>query len=222
VEVERAEKEAPVPNNTAKRIQEKIMFAFLKSLVSSVSKSSSHRSATVSHKARLGVESLERREIPSVAPIAGATAQLGVAAQGQQGILTPVALPPSLHFGVVQNLQGITFAMTSLNNGTHHQLAIKTQTDHVITDSASFTGVFSGQNGGSSVATGTLVNAGVNRINIQFSWANGTHRFSGTITGTKPFLHIDGEVTVNGSTTQGPGHLVGQAEVVVHVNGPKL
>jgi hypothetical protein len=197
------------------------MFAFLKSLVSSVPQSSSRRSGPVSRKARLSVESLERREIPSASPIASATAPLGDAAQMQQGILTPIALP-SHHFGFVQNLQGITFAMTSLNNGTHHQLAIHTQTDHFFTGSASFTGVFSGQFGGSSPVTGTLVNAGANRINIQFSWGNGTHSFSGTITGQKPFLHIDGEVTVNGSTTQGPGHLVGQEEFFVIAHAPTV
>jgi hypothetical protein len=187
------------------------MFAYLKSLVSSVSKSNrSQRSSACSRKARLGVESLEGRLIPSISPmLAGASPVVA-------HLRTPDSrdlLPPKLGLSV-ENLRGDFFAMTSLTNGTHHTLAIQTQVNHLFTGTASFTGLWDGH----AAATGTLQNAGLNQVHISFNFGT-NHHFEGTISHTTfSFLHhIDGVVTVNGSTTQGPGHVVGQQVLTAHL-----
>jgi hypothetical protein len=117
----------------------------------------------------------------------------------------------------IANLQGVLFSMTSLDNGTKHQLLIQTQTNSPY-GTATFTGTWSGQNGGSSPVTGTLTHDANGNIHITFSWGNGTHSFDGTISVVHVgfitalwHYHIDGQVTVQGGG--GPGHVVGDAPI---------
>jgi hypothetical protein len=111
---------------------------------------------------------------------------------------------------VPPNFAGIVFNMTSLTNGTTHQLQIQTQTD-LSNGTATFTGVWDGNKGGpGSPVTGTLSFDAQGKIHIHFTFGNGTHSFDGTITpGFLGSWHIDGYVTVTGGG--GPGHVVGNS-----------
>jgi hypothetical protein len=106
---------------------------------------------------------------------------------------------------LVPDLSGVNFAMTSLSNGTPHQLQI-TKVTYSFNGTASFTGVWDGGNGpGVAVSDGTLTQD-ANGTHILFDWG-GNHSFDGYITLVGGVWHIDGQVTVAGGG--GPGHVVG-------------
>jgi hypothetical protein len=125
----------------------------------------------------------------------------------------------ALPAAAMQDLTGVSFTMTSLDNGTTHQLLIQTQADQP-DGTATFTGQWDAANpNGAKPVTGTLAYDANGNITITFSWdgANtGDHTFAGTISNLAGPYHIDGNVTV--ADGSGPGHVVGdqdQAQPVV-------
>lgn len=107
----------------------------------------------------------------------------------------------------VPNLQGVNFTMTSQRNGgSNYTLQIQQQTDQLF-GTATFTGLW----GGHAAVTGTLSVELDGSIAIQASWTEGSnsHSLQGFITGQPGSYHIEADVTVNGSSSTGPGHLSG-------------
>lgn len=110
----------------------------------------------------------------------------------------------------VPNFTGVDFQMTSQRNGgSNYTLLIQQQTNHFL-GTASFTGLW----GGHAQVTGTLSVVPDGSISIQGSWTDGTtnHTLQGTITGQPGSYHIEIDVTVNGSSSTGPGHLSGNQQ----------
>jgi hypothetical protein len=177
------------------------MFRQFRKLVAGLQKAATTRSTSpAGRKARLGIESLEDRSLMSVSPVASLAlaVQPSNTAIVQQPLRPPIVIP-------MANLQNVAFNMTSLTNGTTHQLLIQTQTDNS-SGGATFTGLWDGNKGGPGApASGTLTYDASGNIHITFTF--GTHSFAGTISGTPGHYHIDGQVTVPGGG--GPGHVVG-------------
>jgi hypothetical protein len=128
---------------------------------------------------------------------------------------------------IVPDLTGVNFAMTSLDNGTPHQLLIQSETINPAGD-ATFTGLWGQQNNGGVPITDGHLGFDATGTEITFSWG-GNHSFDGHVslgfystgstilqqlsTGSTILqqLHygwlIDGIVTVQGGG--GPGHVSG-------------
>jgi hypothetical protein len=166
-----------------------------------------HRSA--SRRARLGLESLDRRDLPSVSLFQAAN--LGSVASV---VYVPPAAPP------VPNLAGWSFHLISSNGKPAHDLVIQAET-YRADGSATFTGTWHGDGGGGDtfqVMNGTLTRDANGNTAIAFSW-NGAHYFNGTITQVTSryggvsiydtYYHLEGDVTVTGNPTGGPGHVSG-------------
>jgi hypothetical protein len=177
------------------------MLKQFRKLVAGFQKAVTTRSTSpAGRKARLGIESLEDRSLMSVSPVAS----LSLAVQPSNTAIVIQPIRPPI-FITMANLRNDAFNMTSLTNGTTHQLLIQTQTNTPY-GTASFTGIWDGNKGGpGSPASGTLTYDASGNIHITFTFGN--HSFAGTITGTPGAYHIDGEVTVPGGG--GPGHVVG-------------
>jgi hypothetical protein len=216
------------------------MFAFLKSKMGITKSSAKSRSSSARRSVRLGVERLETREVLSGfggltmpppttyqspnAPVQTTSPLTNNTNQGLQSIMN--AVTNEIHiienvingFGVyvnylihgVPNLTGVDFKMTSQKNGgSNYTLLIQQQTDHFF-GTADFTGLW----GGHAQVTGTLSVEPDGSISIQGSWSDGTnnHVLQGTITGQPGAYHIEADVTVNGSSNMGPGHLSGNQQ----------
>jgi hypothetical protein len=119
---------------------------------------------------------------------------------------------------IVPDLTGVNFAMTSLDNGTPHQLLIQSETINTAGD-ASFTGLWGQANNGGVPITGGHLGFDAAGVEITFNWAGGTHSFDGHVSygvwltwnGIIPIPQfgwlIAGQVTVQGGG--GPGHVSG-------------
>ena len=189
------------------------MVRFFSSIIASLSGPARPRKTTPApRRARLGLESLEGRALPSVSPIAVATPLMG---QISTVYVAPAQVP---------SLQGYSFHLLSSIGKPPHDLAIQTET-HLADGSASFTGTWTGggPNGKShEVLNGTLKYDANGNLEISFAWINGQgtqNTFAGTITtvhspyGADNYLygvhyHLEGDVTtpVPGG---GPGHVSG-------------
>jgi hypothetical protein len=184
------------------------MFTFLK-------RGARGRPAPERRSARLGVESLETRQLPSASVLGTALIPPAVNYQSQlvanevrainilfERYFETYSRWIYLYTHNVPSLTGVNFAMTSQTNGGHYSLQIKTQTD-AFGDTATFTGVLSGGDfpRGIKLDTGKLQGNPDGSISIVFTWgsiANGGngvyHEFDGTITGQPGAYRIDGHV----------------------------
>ena len=101
----------------------------------------------------------------------------------------------------VMDLTGLTFSLTSLDNGSTHWVVIQGQSDNG-DGTATITGTWDGQ-----ALTGTVQYDANGNIHIVFQWMGGhsgpVHTFYGTTDG----YSLDGMVNVLGGG--GPGHCVG-------------
>jgi hypothetical protein len=130
-------------------------------------------------------------------------------------------LPPVL-FHHAPNLAGLDFHLISTNGSPAHDLVIKTEVQHLF-GNANFTGTWSGANGPNvnQITDGSLHFINATTTSMHFTFANGTHSFSGTVTWVAPkfqafaiiagHYHLDGVVTVAGNPNGGPGHVEGNA-----------
>ena len=165
-------------------------------------------------KARLGLEALDGRIIPSVTPLLAATGP-GGAIYHVPPVVPPVVTP------AVPNFTGYTFHLISTNGKPAHDLLIQSETFNA-DGSASFAGLWHGENPDGSgqyqaVTGGRLVENANGTTTITFSWNDGANYFSGTITpvpnkysnveAMPPVYTITGMVTAaNGG---GPGAVTG-------------
>jgi hypothetical protein len=209
------------------------MYSFLRIVVTGIGNLGRRRpSSAAARQARPAVEAMEDRLVPSGTPLLLKTlhhrphhpkhvhlspALLRLLEQESNLQVNPIVhVPPIILQLPVPDYTNVFFTMTSLDNGTPHQLLIQTQTANA-DGSASFTGVWGLQNnGGVPITNGQLVE-NLFDTHITFSWANGTHSFDGTITQVNGHWHIDGQVTVQGGG--GPGHVVGDQDIVPDLTG---
>jgi hypothetical protein len=174
------------------------------------SKSSSPR------RARLAVESLEGRAVPSASPAFAHATTADFAQASNLGL----HLPP-IFFHRAPDLRGLDFHLISSNGKPAHDLKIETE-HFSFFGHASFTGEWIGdKNGGvNPVTDGSLQYTGPGRASMSFSW-NGAHYFNGNVTWVAPSFthfhlrpghwHLEGDVTVPGNPGGGPGHVAGDA-----------
>jgi hypothetical protein len=166
-----------------------------------------------SRRARLGLEPLEGRALPSVSPI------LSVAqVQMSQAAYHPIVVD-------VANLQGYSFYLISSNGKPAHDLVIQTEAYNP-NGSATITGTWTGENpagsGNPNPITGTLSFAANGSLVLSFLWTNGQgsqNSFTGTITTVQttpasaatPYgIHYYLEGTVTSPTPgDGPGQVSG-------------
>jgi hypothetical protein len=213
--------------------------SFLRRLASSRTSPPSRPTLSAARQSRLSLENLEGRVVPSASALQALVPAAPVMVQTQAvlqqarpdslAINHPI-LPP-VFFHHVPNLAGLDFHLISTNGAPAHDLVIKTEVQHFFTSSASFTGTWSGANGGvNQITDGSLHFINPTTTSMQFSFANGTHSFRGTVTWVPnvfnghiilPFghYHLDGVVTVAGNPNGGPGHVEGNAfigPIVLH------
>jgi hypothetical protein len=163
------------------------------------------RKAVPARRARLGLETLEGRALPSVSPI---PAPVGPAPVIGQSVTLPIVVD-------VPNIRGDIFHLFSSNNQLD-VLAIKTETYHN-DGSASLTGTFTSGGKTSAFTNGSLkFNAQGNAV-LSFSFSNGQgaqDSFTGTLTRVSTpfsffsFYHLDGTVT----TSAGSVHVSGNSQ----------
>lgn len=182
---------------------------------------------------RLGLESLEAREVLSgfegaPVPTTAFTAQTANLVQLSNSMNQAVTNAINTEIKVIEgymaeintlifdlthpvpSLQGVNFAMTSSQPGNNqvYTLKITSQTDQMFSNTATFQGTW----GGNAAVTGTLTYEQDGSISIVANWTGGggnNHTLTGTITGQPGSYQIVGDVLVNGSSNQGPGHLTG-------------
>ena len=206
------------------------MFTFLKKGFGGSKKGIKSRPAPARRSVRLGLESLEHREVLSGFGAGADLAQTAFQAQAAQGLTQTLDNEIKVITQLVQNyihqfqelvydfthqvpnLAGVNFAMTNQSGG-HYSVQIQQQIDQ-FGDTASFTGVWgAGSANGGKPVTGTLAGNMDGTLSIRFDWTGpntghpNDHHFVGTISGTPGAYQIVGDVTVDGGG--GPGHLTG-------------
>jgi hypothetical protein len=198
------------------------MFRILASLVSTRAGSTRRTPSLAQRRVRPGLEVLEGRCLPSVAPI-------HVVAAPPQALQYLSNASPVVD---VPSLQGYSFHLTSSNGKPAHDLYIKTES-YLPDGSANFTGTWTGEKGGgvNAITDGSLHYDAQGNIAISFSWKNGQNRLDGTITqisnrysrvsGASVFgstYHLEGDVTT-GNPGGGPGHVSGDGHRLLLFKG---
>jgi len=214
------------------------MFRFVSRCVASLANPTRRpRTTPAPRRPRLGLETLEGRDVPSASPLQGlvlaanhspalvAHANLNLGNLG--GLSTHENLSASahrLHFPLhhhkhqVPDLTGLTFHLTSSNGKPAHDLTIQSETFSWWTGNATFTGIWHGEKGGGDnpITNARLWRDADGSVKMHFEW-NGAHYFDGTVTwvhSSRFFLnhwHLEGDVTVPGNPNGGPGHVSGNA-----------
>jgi hypothetical protein len=215
------------------------MFDFLKKTMGVTKSGSKNRRHAARQSVRLGLESLENREVlsgfagapveaPNLSAQTALTTQAANLVQITNGINQAVTNAINNEIKVIEgwiaeintlifdlthpvpSLQGVNFSMTSSQPGNNqtYTLKITSQSDQMFSNTATFQGVW----GSNAAVTGTLTYEQDGSISIVANWTGGggnNHTLTGTITGQPGSYHIDGNVLVNGSSSQGPGHVSG-------------